>query len=176
SFEPGRVDATEEQTDVDSFDALKPKADGFRNYRSEDADRTGEELLIDKADLLDLTAPETTALVGGMRALGATYQGTDLGVFTDDPGTLTNDFFVNLLDMGTEWTPVSDDRERFEGRDRQTGELQWEASRVDLIFGSNSRLRALAEVYGAEDGEEKLVHDFVDAWETVMRLDRFDLE
>ena len=174
-FEPGRVDATAEQTDSDSFDALKPKADGFRNYLSDEADRPAEQLLVDKADLLGLSPDEMTVLVGGMRTLGATYQNTDLGVFTDDTETLTNDFFVNLLDMGTEWEQAQGSENVFEGRDRDTGELEWEATRFDLIFGSHSRLRAIAEVYGAEDGEEQFVEDFVDAWTKVMRLDRFDL-
>ena len=174
-FEPGRVDATAEQTDADSFDALKPKADGFRNYLSDEADRPAEQLLVDKADLLGLSPDEMTVLVGGMRTLGATYQNTDLGVFTDDTETLTNDFFVNLLDMGTEWEQAQGSENVFEGRDRDTGELEWEATRFDLIFGSHSRLRAIAEVYGAEDGEEQFVEDFVDAWTKVMRLDRFDL-
>ena len=174
-FEPGRVDATAEQTDADSFDALKPKADGFRNYLSDEADRPAEQLLVDKADLLGLSPDEMTVLVGGMRTLGATYQNTDLGVFTDDTETLTNDFFVNLLDMGTEWEQAQGSENVFEGRDRDTGELEWEATRFDLIFGSHSRLRAIAEVYGSEDGEEQFVEDFVDAWTKVMRLDRFDL-
>ena len=174
-FEPGRVDATAEQTDSDSFDALKPKADGFRNYLSDEADRPAEQLLVDKADLLGLSPDEMTVLVGGMRTLGATYQNTDLGVFTDDTETLTNDFFVNLLDMGTEWEQAQGSENVFEGRDRDTGELEWEATRFDLIFGSHSRLRAIAEVYGSEDGEEQFVEDFVDAWTKVMRLDRFDL-
>jgi len=178
-FEPGRTDASPEQTDADSFEALKPRVDGFRNYLGDGVDHPPEELLVDKADLLDLTATETTALVGGMRALGATYENTDRGVLTDSPGTLTNDFFVNLLDMGTEWEPVEEsgeDADVYEGIDRRTGEVEWEATRLDLIFGSNSRLRAIAEVYGSEDAEEKLVRDFVDAWTKVMRLDRFDLE
>ncbi|WP_436931556.1 catalase/peroxidase HPI [Halosimplex halobium] len=175
-FEPGRVDATAEQTDEDSFEALKPKADGFRNYVADDVERPAEELLVDRADLLDLSAEEMTALVGGMRALGATYQDSDLGVFTDRPGTLTNDFFVNLLDMGYEWEPADGADQVYEGYDRDTGELEWKGTRFDLVFGSNSRLRAIAEVYGSEDGEEELVSDFVDAWSTVMRADRFDLE
>ena len=174
-FEPGRTDASQEQTDVESFEALKPDADGFRNYREDDLERAAEEELVDKADLLDLTVSEMTALVGGMRALGATYDDTDLGVFTDRPGTLTNDFFVNLLDMGVEWERT-DEENVFEGVDRETGEVQWRGTRVDLIFGSHSRLRAVADVYGAEDGEEELVHDFVDTWSKVMQLDRFDLE
>ncbi|MFD1599945.1 catalase/peroxidase HPI [Halobellus rarus] len=175
-FEPGRTDATQEQTDVESFEALKPDADGFRNYLGDEADQSAEELLVDKAELLDLTVPEMTVLVGGMRALGANYGGSDLGVFTDRPGTLTNDFFVNLLDMDYEWEAVSDEEDVFELRDRETGEVEWKGSRVDLVFGSNSRLRTVAEVYGADDGEEKFVEDFVDTWSKVMKLDRFDLE
>ncbi|WP_135805302.1 catalase/peroxidase HPI [Halorussus marinus] len=175
-FEPGRVDATEDQTDVESFEALKPKVDGFRNYFGGQYDGPAEDLLVDKADLLDLTATEMTVLVGGMRALNANYQQSELGVFTDRPGTLTNDFFENLLDMSTEWEQVSDSKEVYEGYDRETGELKWKGSRVDLIFGSNSRLRAISQVYGSEDGEEKFVRDFVDAWSKVMHLDRFDLE
>ncbi|MFC6784724.1 catalase/peroxidase HPI [Halobaculum halobium] len=176
SFTPGRTDASQEQTDVESFEALKPMADGFRNYLSDEAERRAEDLLVDKSELLNLTVDEMTALLGGMRALNATYQDTDRGVLTDEPGTLTNDFFVNLLDMGTEWEPVSESRAVFEGRDRQTGEVEWEATRFDLIFGSNARLRTVSEVYAAEDGEEAFVEDFVDTWEKVMRLDRFDLE
>ncbi len=137
---------------------------------------TPEELLVDNADLLNLTASELTALIGGMRSIGANYQGTDLGVFTDEPETLTNDFFVNLLDMDYEWEPVSDSEDVFEIRDRETGEVKWKGSRFDLIFGSNARLRTVAEVYGAADGEEKFVHDFVETWSKVMTLDRFDLE
>jgi len=175
-FEPGRTDASQEQTDVDSFDALKPSADGFRNYLSDDAERKAEDLLVDKSDLLNLTASEMTVLVGGMRALDANYQDSDLGVFTDQPETLTNDFFVNVLDMAYEWEPVSDDGEVFELRDRETGDVEWKGSRFDLIFGSNSRLRTISEVYAADDGEEKFVHDFVDAWTKVMQNDRFDLE
>jgi catalase-peroxidase len=175
-FEPGRVDATQEQTDVDSFEVLRPEADGFRNYLSGEADRQAEELLVDKADLLDLTPAEMTVLVGGMRALGATYQDSDLGVFTDQPGTLTNDFFVNLLDNDIEWESTSGSGDVFEGHDRDTGEVEWRGSRFDLIFGANARLRAIAEVYAADDGEEQLVHDFVDAWHKVMTLDRFDLD
>jgi len=175
-FEPGRTDATQEQTDPDSFEALKPKADAFRNYLGDEADRRAEELLVDRAELLNLTADELTVLVGGMRALGANYQDSDLGVLTDRPGTLTNDFFVNLLGMETEWEPASDAENVFQGRDRDTGELEWEATRVDLIFGSNSRLRAIAEVHGADDAEEQFVLDFVAAWHKVMTLDRFDLQ
>jgi catalase-peroxidase len=175
-FEPGRTDASQEKTDVESFQALKPEADGFRNYESEEADRPAEEMLVDKASLLDLTAPEMTVLVGGMRALDANSDGSDLGVFTDEPETLTNDFFANLLGMETEWEPVSEDRQVFEGYDRETGDLKWKGSRVDLIFGSHAELRSVAEVYGSADAEEKFVEDFVDAWHKVMTLDRFDLE
>ncbi|MFW6458581.1 MAG: catalase/peroxidase HPI [Halodesulfurarchaeum sp.] len=178
-FEPGRTDATQAQTDVESFQVLQPKADGFRNYLGGEYDdlyERPEDRLLDMSDLLTLTVPEMTVLLGGMRALGATYGDTDRGVFTDRPGTLTNDFFVNLLDMDYEWKPVSEERERFEVRDRETGDIEWEATRFDLIFGSNARLRAVADVYGAEDGEEKLVSDFVDTWSKVMQLDRFDLE
>ncbi len=178
-FEPGRTDASQEQTDVESFEVLEPKADGFRNYLGGDYDdlyESPEERLVDKAELMNLTAAEMTVLVGGMRALGATYGDTDRGVFTDEPGTLTNDFFVNLLDMDYEWESVSEDQERFEVRDRDTGEVEWEATRFDLIFGSNARLRAIADVYGAADGEEQFVQDFVDAWHKVMTNDRFDLE
>ncbi|ELY72875.1 catalase/peroxidase HPI [Natronobacterium gregoryi] len=174
-FEPGRTDATQEQTDVDSFEALKPDADGFRNYLPDAHERPAEELLINKADLLDLTADEMTVLVGGLRTLGATYQDTDLGVFTDEPEALTNDFFETVLDMGYEWEQV-DGEEVYELRDRETGEVEYTGSRVDLIFGSHSRLRAISEVYAAEDGEEQLVEEFVDAWTKVMQADRFDLE
>ncbi|MFB6120454.1 MAG: catalase/peroxidase HPI [Halobacteriaceae archaeon] len=178
-FEPGRTDATQDQTDVESFEVLEPKVDGFRNYlggEENDLYDSPEERLVDKADLLNLSVPEMTALVGGMRALGATYGDSDRGVFTDRPGTLTNDFFVNLLDMGYEWEAVDDDGQLFEVRDRETGDVEWEATRLDLVFGSNARLRAVADVYGADDGEEELVQDFVDAWSKVMKLDRFDLE
>jgi len=175
-FEPGRTDASQERTDVDSFEALKPKVDGFRNYIHDGVDQPAEELLVDDAELLNLTIDEMTALVGGMRALGATYQESDLGVFTDQPGTLTNDFFVNLLSMDTKWEQSPESEQLYEGYDRDTGELEWTGSRIDLIFGSNARLRAVSEVYAAEDGEEQLVEDFVDAWHKVMTLDRFDLE
>ena len=176
-FEPGRVDAEQEWTDEESFQALKPVADGFRNYIGDDFeefDRKPEEHLVDRADLLDLTPEEMTALVGGLRALGATYGDSDRGVLTDEPGTLTNDVFVNLLDMRYEWEETGDGV--YEGYDRETGEVVWEGTRFDLIFGSNSRLRAIAEAYAAADGEEQLVEDFVDAWHKVMTLDRFDLE
>ncbi|MDQ2050153.1 catalase/peroxidase HPI [Natronolimnohabitans sp. A-GB9] len=175
-FEPGRTDASQEQTDVESFEALKPDADGFRNYLPDDHDRPAEEALVNKADLLDLTADEMTVLVGGLRTLGVTYQDSDLGVFTDEPEALTNDFFETILDMGYEWEQVSEDEEVYELRDRETGEVEWTGSRVDLIFGSHSRLRAIAEVYAAEDGEAEFVEDFVDAWSDVMQADRFDLE
>ncbi|MBX6749898.1 MAG: catalase/peroxidase HPI [Micromonosporaceae bacterium] len=174
-FTPGRMDALQEQTDVESFAVLEPKADGFRNYLGKGNRLPAEYLLVDKANLLTLSAPEMTVLVGGLRVLGANYQQSPLGVFTDKPGVLTNDFFVNLLDMGTAWTPTSEDAQTFEGRDRATGELKWTASRVDLIFGSNSELRALAEVYACDDAKAKFVHDFVAAWNKVMTLDRFDL-
>ncbi|MES3160262.1 MAG: catalase/peroxidase HPI [Halorubrum sp.] len=175
-FEPGRTDATQTQTDVESFEALEPDADGFRNYLGAGYDHRPEALLVDKAELLNLTATQMTALVGGMRALGATYENTNLGVLTERPGTLSNDFFVNLLDNDTEWEPADDDTDVFEGRDRETGELEWEATRMDLVFGSNARLRAIVEVYASEGEEETFVRDFVDAWQQVMRLDRFDLE
>jgi catalase-peroxidase len=176
-FEPGRVDAEAEWTDEESFEALEPETDGFRNYLgdADDYDRKPEELLVDKADLLDLTPAEMTALLGGLRTLGATYQDTDHGVLTDDPDALDNDFFVNLLDMGYEWEE-SDEDGVYEGYDRGTGEVAWTGTRFDLIFGSHDRLRALSEVYAAEDGEEQFVEDFVETWHKVMTLDRFDLE
>ncbi|HOB51132.1 MAG TPA: catalase/peroxidase HPI [Acidobacteriota bacterium] len=174
-FAPGRMDASQEQTDAASFAVLEPVADGFRNYQKARYAVTAEELLVDKAQLLTLTAPEMTVLVGGMRVLNANFGGTGHGVFTRRPGMLTNDFFVNLLHMGTEWKAVSDAKDLFEGRDRKTGELKWTATRADLVFGSNSQLRALAEVYACADSEEKFLHDFVAAWNKVMNLDRFDL-
>ena len=174
-FAPGRSDATDETTDAESFAVLEPTADGFRNYLQNGHAVSSEHLLVEKAFMLKLSAPEMTALMGGMRALGANAGQNGLGVLTDRPGTLTNDFFVNLLDMGTEWTATSEDGEEFEGRDRATGERKWTASRVDLVFGSNSELRALAEVYGSSDAEEKLARDFAAAWGKVMNLDRFDL-
>jgi catalase-peroxidase len=174
-FTPGRVDAGPEHTDVESFSYLEPFADGFRNYLKARSEVPAEHLLVDKAQLLTLTAPEMTALVGGLRVLGANYDGSKLGVFTSRPGTLTNDFFVNLLDMGVEWKPTSKEAEVFEGRDRKSGAVKWMGSRVDLVFGSNSVLRALAEVYAESDGKEKFVQDFVAAWVKVMNLDRFDL-
>ncbi len=175
-FHPGRTDATEEQTDVASFEPLEPAADGFRNYQKGTFSIGAEHLLVDRAQLLTLTAPEMTALVGGLRVLGANHDGSQHGVFTDKPGTLSNDFFVNLLDMGTEWKATSSDEETFEGRDRDSGQVKWTGTRVDLVFGSNSVLRALAEVYGSGDGEAKFVSDFVAAWTKVMELDRFDLK
>ena len=175
-FHPGRTDATEEQTDVASFEPLEPAADGFRNYQKGKFSIGAEHLLVDRAQLLTLTAPEMTALVGGLRVLGANHDGSQHGVFTDKPGTLSNDFFVNLLDMGTEWKATSSDEEAFEGRDRDSGKVKWTGTRVDLVFGSNSVLRALAEVYACADGQEKLVDDFVAAWTKVMELDRFDLK
>ena len=174
-FTPGRMDASQEQTDVESFSVLEPIADGFRNHLKGRYTIPAEALLIDKAQLLTLTAPEMTALVGGMRVLNANAGGAQHGVFTKRPGVLTNDFFVNLLDMATEWKPATPEAETFEGRDRKTGDLKWTATRVDLVFGSNSVLRALAEVYACCDGESKFVHDFVAAWNKVMNLDRFDL-
>jgi catalase-peroxidase len=174
-FTPGRTDASQEQTDVDSFAVLEPVADGFRNYQKEKYTVSAEELLVDRAQLLTLTAPEMTVLVGGMRALNANFEQLQNGVFTKRPETLSNDFFVHLLDMRTTWKATSEDDDVFEGRDRATGELKWIGTRVDLIFGSNSQLRALAEVYGCEDSQEKFLHDFVAAWNKVMNLDRFDL-
>ena len=174
-FTPGRTDASQEQTDVASFEVLEPVADGFRNYLKTRFSVPAEVLLIDKAQLLTLTAPEMTVLVGGMRVLNTNFEQSKHGVFTERPETLSNDFFVNLLDMGTEWKAVSEDAEEFEGRDRKTGELKWTGTRIDLIFGSNSQLRALAEVYGCADSQEKFVYDFVSAWTKVMNLDRFDL-
>jgi catalase-peroxidase len=175
-FAPGRTDASQEQTDVDSFAVLEPVADGFRNYLKAAYSVPAEELLVDKAQLLTLTAPEMTVLVGGMRVLGANYGQSKHGVFTERPGTLTNDFFVNLLDMGTEWKATSEAADVFEGRDRAAGGPKWTATRVDLVFGSNSQLRAIAEVYGSRDGERKFVDDFVAAWSKVMHLDRFDID
>lgn len=172
-FTPGRTDASEAQTDISSFAVLEPMADGFRNYKKKGQQAAAEELLIDKAQLLTLTAPEMTALVGGMRVLGATYNGSNWGILTKRPQQLTNDFFVTLLDINTTWKKSSQDENIFEGMDRRTGSLQWTASRVDLIFGSNSELRALCEVYACEDGEKKFVDDFVAAWNKVMNLDRF---
>ena len=174
-FTPGRTDATAEQTDAESFKVLQPVADGFRNYLAHGMPTRAEHLLVDKADLLTLTAPEMTVLVGGMRVLGANFDGSSVGVFTKTPGRLTNDFFVNVLDIGIDWVPASSDEELFNGRDRATGQARFTASRVDLVFGSNSQLRAFAEVYACDDAKEKFVRDFVAAWNKVMMLDRFDL-
>lgn len=174
-FTPGRTDATQDQTDVESFSVLKPKADGFRNYTKASYGVLTEELLLDRAQLLGLTAPEMTALIGGMRVLGCNYGQSKHGVFTHKPEALSNDFFVNLLDMATEWKPVSDKAELFEGRDRSTKEIKWTATRVDLVFGSNSQLRAISEVYACEDAEDRFVNDFIHAWNKVMNADRFDI-
>jgi catalase-peroxidase len=174
-FTPGRTDATQEWTDAESFAPLEPTADGFRNYRGKGNRLPSEYLLLDRANLLNLSAPEMTVLVGGLRVLGANAQQSPLGVLTSTPGSLTNDFFVNLLDMGTVWTPTSEDAETFEGRDRATGDVKWTGSRVDLVFGSNSELRAVAEVYASDDAQAKFVRDFVSAWDKVMNLDRFDV-
>ena len=174
-FTPGRTDASQEQTDVESFAVLEPTSDAFRNYLGAGHDRAAEQLMIDQANLLTLTAPELTVLVGGLRVLAANFQRTPLGVFTSQPEVLTNDFFVNLLDMATVWQPTSEAEETFEGRDRLTGEPKWTASRVDLVFGSDSQLRGLAEVYGSDDAGEKFARDFVAAWDKVMSLDRFEL-
>ena len=175
-FTPGRADASQEQTDVASFRYLEPQADGFRNYRKSHHTTSAEEMLVDKAQLLTLTAPEMTVLVGGMRVLNTNYNGSQHGVFTDRPGRLTNDFFVNLLDLGTTWKATSEEQNEFEGRNRATGEVKWTGTRADLMFGSHSELRAIAEVYGADDGKEKFTKDFVAAWVKVMNLDRFDLK
>jgi catalase-peroxidase len=169
------MDASQEQTDAASFAVLEPKADGFRNYRKARYTVSAEEMLVDKAQLLTLTAPEMTVLVGGMRVLNTNFKQTLHGVFTRKPGALTNDFFVNLLDTGTEWKAASKDADVFEGRDRKTGKVKWTGTRVDLIFGSNSQLRAIAEVYACKDSQEKFLHDFIAAWDKVMNLDRFDL-
>jgi len=174
-FAPGRMDASQEQTDVESFAVLEPRADGFRNYLQSGFSVPAEALLVDKAQLLTLTAPEMTVLIGGMRVLNANTGKSQHGVFTKRPETLTNDFFINLLDMGTEWKPASAAQDVFEGRDRRTGELKWTGTRVDLVFGSNAQLRAIAEVYGSSDAQEKFVHDFIAAWNKVMNLDRFDV-
>ena len=173
-FTPGRTDATAEQTDVQSFEALEPIADGFRNYNAASGEVTAEQLLVDRAQLLTLTAPEMTALLGGLRVVNINYDHSHYGVFTDRPGTLSHDFFVNILDMNTQWASTDDKDELFEGRDRKTGEVKWTGTRVDLIIGSNTELRALAEVYGASDGEELFLRDFVQAWDKVMNADRFD--
>ena len=174
-FTPGRMDASQAQTDAASFAVLEPIADGFRNYLKGKYTFSAEALLVDQAQLLTLTAPEMTVLVGGLRVLKTNFGGTTHGVLTQRPEALTNDFFVNLLDMETEWKPLSKDADAFEGRDRKTGVVKWTGTRVDLLFGSDSRLRAVAEVYGSADGEKKFVHDFIAAWNKVMNLDRFDL-
>jgi catalase-peroxidase len=174
-FTPGRTDATQEQTDVDSFAVLEPLSDGFRNFMKKKYSVSAEEMLVDKAQLLTLTPPEMTVLVGGLRVLNTNFDHSVHGVFTQRPETLTNDFFVNLLDISTTWKAASDAQDIFEGRDRKTGHVKWTGTRVDLIFGSNSELRALAEVYGCSDSQEKFVKDFVATWTKVMNLDRFDL-
>src|SRR5262249_31622765 len=169
------TDASQETTDVESFAVLEPKADGFRNYIRKGVERPAEALLVDKAHLLTLTAPEMTVLVGGLRVLGANFGQSQLGVFTKRPGSLTNDCFVNLLDMNTEWKKSTQCEHFYEGRDRKTGDVKWTGSGVDLVFGANSELRAIAEVYGCDDAKEKFVRDFAAAWAKVMSLDRFDL-
>ena len=174
-FTPGRTDASQEYTDVESFAVLEPAADGFRNYLNSQYPVSAEEMLVDQAQLLTLTAPEMTAIIGGMRVLNTNFDQSNHGVFTKQIDTLSNDYFINLLDLGTTWSANSDSQEVFEGRDRKTGEIKWTGTRADLIFGSNSELRALAEVYGCEDAEEKFVRDFVAVWVKVMNLDRFDL-
>ena len=175
-FTPGRTDASQEQTDIESFAVLEPAADGFRNYKGSKHIASTEEMLVDRAQLLTLTSPEMTVLVGGLRVLNTNFDGSSHGVLTNQPEVLTNDFFVNLLDFGTTWKATSEDQEVFEGRDRVTGDVKWTGTRADLIFGSNSELRALAEVYGSSDSKERFVQDFVAAWAKVMNLDRFDLK
>jgi catalase-peroxidase len=175
-FTPGRTDATAEMTDAASFEYLRPHTDGFRNYVGKEHFRRPAVELVDRANQLSLTAPEMTVLVGGLRVLGANYRDTNLGVFTDRVGVLSNDWFVNLLDMGTEWKKAGSDEYRYEGYDRQTGKPKWTASSVDLVFGSNSQLRALAEVYASDDGGRRFVEDFVAAWDKVMNLDRFEVK
>jgi catalase-peroxidase len=175
-FSPGRTDATQEMTDVESFAVLEPAADGFRNYLRKGEKRSSTELLVDRANLLTLTAPEMTVLVGGLRVLNANHGQSSMGVFTRRPGVLTNDFFVNLLDMSTEWRKSPQCEHFYEGRDRKTGEQRWTGTAVDLIFGSNSQLRALSEYYACADAQETFVRDFVAAWNKVMNLDRFDLK
>ena len=175
AFKPGRGDATQDQTDIHSFGLLKPLADGFRNYAPGDFSKSAEEILIDKAQLMQLTGPEMTVLIGGMRVLETNFDGSKNGVFTKNPGKLTNDFFINLLDMNIKWKEVSSKEDLFEGRDRKTKKLKWIGKRADLIFGSNSQLRALAEVYATDDSKDKFIGDFISAWTKVMNLDRFDL-
>jgi len=174
-FSPGRTDASQEKTDVHAFAVLEPTADGFRNYLRNGDPRSAEERLVDRAQLLTLTAPEMTVLIGGLRAVGANFGQSKHGVFTNRPGTLTNDFFVNLLDMNTKWQPSSASEGVYEGRDRKTGEIKWTGTRVDLVFGSNSQLRAVAEFYACDDAKDTFVKDFVAAWNKVMNLDRYDL-
>ena len=174
-FAPGRTDASQQQTDVNTFEVLEPVGDGFRNYLRKGDPLSPETRLLDRANLLKLTAPQMTVLVGGLRALGANHGQSKHGVFTDKPGTLTNDFFVNLLDVGTAWRPSAADKNVYEGGDRSTGKARWTATAADLVFGAHSQLRALAEVYASDDGKEKFVRDFVAAWTKVMNLDRFDL-
>ena len=175
-FTPGRMDASQEQTDIESFDVLRPKADAFRNYFGEGNYRSPTDMMVDKANQLTLTIPEMTVLIGGMRAIGANSGDSEHGLLTDRPGTLSNDFFVNLLSMSTAWTKSADDAGIYEGRDRESGELRWTATPVDLVFGSHAELRSVAELYAANGGDAKLVDDFVAAWTKVMNLDRFDIE
>ena len=175
-FTPGRGDATQDQTDIHSFGLLEPQADGFRNYEKGEYSLSAEEMLIDRANLMKLTAPEMTVLMGGMKVLNTNFDNSNNGVFTKTPGKLTNDFFVNLLDMNTTWKETSDKENLFEGRDRKTGKVKWQGTRADLIFGSNSQLRAFAEVYASEDSEEKFLNDFISVWTKVMNADRFDLK
>ena len=174
-FTPGRTDASQEQTDAESFSVLEPTADGFRNYIKARVSIAAEHLLVDRAQLLTLTAPEMTVLIGGLRVLNANFKQAQHGVFTKQPEALTNDFFVNLLDMDTMWKPTSEAEDLYEGRDRATGERKWTGTRIDLLFGSNSQLRAIAEVYACEDSQDKFLQDFIAAWDKVMNLDRFDL-
>jgi len=175
-FTPGRTDSSQEQTDIEAFAVMEPAADGFRNYLRSGLAIKAEEMLVDKAQLLRLTAPEMTVLVGGMRVLNANYDKSSLGVFTDRPEVLTNDFFVNILDMNTKWRPVDDQCYVFEGVEASTGDKKWTATRTDLIFGSHSQLRAFSEVYGSDDAHEKFVQDFIRAWNKVMNADRFDVK
>jgi catalase-peroxidase len=175
-FSPGRTDATQEMTDAESFSVLEPKADGFRNYFGSGSERTAPELLVDKADFLNLTAPEMTVLLGGLRVLDANFGDTKYGVFTDKPGTLSNDFFVKLLDTGLDWQKSKDKSDVYEGKDRATGKVKWKGTSVVLVFGSNSQLRAIAEVYAGNDAKQKFVDEFVAVWSKVMKLDRFDLK
>ena len=174
-FSPGRGDASQDETDIHSFNLLEPQADGFRNYVKGNYPLSAEEMLIDRANLMKLTAPEMTVLLGGMRVLNTNFDNSDYGVFTNKPGRLTNDFFTNLLDMRITWKEISKEEDLFEGRDRKTGKLKWKGTRADLIFGSNSQLRAFAEVYACEDSKDKFLNDFVAAWKKVMNSDRFDI-